>query len=72
MKLQECIKIAKECGLINLKEAYNNIDFHSVNFFIYENIAKEMNELANEIEEKYNLHSLSNEEFFKTIEGIKI
>lgn len=33
MKLFECIKIGKACGLTTLGEAYDNIDIHAMNLF---------------------------------------
>lgn len=55
MKLDECIKIGKECGMTTLGEAYDNISFHSTMLFKYEDIENELQELRNEIGKKYNL-----------------
>lgn len=67
MKLQECIEIGKECGMVTLGEAYDNIDIHSTMLFIWEDIEKEMQELRNEIGKKYNLKIIDT-----NIDGIKI
>jgi len=54
MKLDECIRIAKECGCQTLGEAYDNIEIHSLSLFILDDIIKEMEELQKEIIAKYN------------------
>jgi hypothetical protein len=59
MKLEECIKIGKECGLITLGEAYDNINHHQTMLFAYTEMEKEMQELRNEIGKKYNLNVIS-------------
>ena len=38
MTLHECIEIGQECGLTTLGEAYDNINIHCMNLFLYENI----------------------------------
>lgn len=60
MKLKDCISIAKACELTTLGEAYDNIDFHAITLFKYEEIDKEMQELRNEIGKKYNLKIINN------------
>ena len=55
MKLEECIKIGKDCGLTTLGEAYDNINHSAMSLFIWGEIPKEMAELRNEIGAKYNL-----------------
>ena len=55
MKLNECIEIGKECGLLTLGEAYDNVDNHVMSLFRFPDIEKEMQELRNEIGKKYNL-----------------
>ena len=58
MTLHECIEIGQECGLTTLGEAYDNINIHCMNLFLYENIEKEMQQLRNEIGKKYNFKTL--------------
>jgi len=67
MKLQLCIDIAKESKLTTLGEAYDNIKFLSVDLFALEDIEKELQELRNEIGQKYNLTEIN-----KNINRIKI
>jgi len=55
MKLEECIKIGKDCGLTTLGEAYDNINHSAMSLFIWGEILREMAELRNEIGAKYNL-----------------
>jgi len=72
MTLKECIEIGKECGMTNLKECFNNIDFHTTQLFEYDKMISGLNELSREIEEKYNITHLDNEAFFEYIEKIKV
>ena len=55
MKLEECIKIGKDCGLTTLGEAYDNINHSAMSLFIWGEIPREMIELQNEIATKHNL-----------------
>jgi len=59
MKLEDCINIAKECGLSTLGEAYDNIDNHVLNLFVFDEVQSELQELRNEICQKYNLTIIS-------------
>jgi hypothetical protein len=52
MKIKECVKMAKACGLETMSEAVNNIRIHSTNLFVYEEIAAELNELYAELKER--------------------
>lgn len=67
MKLDECIRIGKECGMTTLGEAYDNIDYHCPMLFEYNKIEDELQELRNEIGKKYNLKIIDT-----NIDGIKI
>ena len=67
MKLEECIRMGKECGMLTLGEAYDNINYHQTSLFIYNKMEKEMQELRNEIGKKYNLTEIS-----QNIDRIKI
>jgi len=59
MKLSNCIEIAIACGLTTLGEAYDNINFHALSLFLYDEIDKEMYELQMEICKEYNLTEIS-------------
>jgi len=59
MTLNKCVKIGKECGLITLGEAYDNISIHSTSLFKYEEIEKELQELRNEIGKKYGFKEIN-------------
>jgi hypothetical protein len=50
MKLREALEMAYECGLETVKEALVNASFCMVNFYPYEQIACEEEELFNEFE----------------------
>lgn len=67
MKLQLCIDIAKECKLTTLGEAYDNVKLLSIDLFTPENMEKELQELRNEIGQKYNLTEITD-----NINGIKL
>jgi len=45
MKLKTAIEIAKDCGLKTVDEAMDNINYHAMNVFAYENITKELKEM---------------------------
>jgi len=45
MKLKEACRIAKECGLITIGEAVDNVDGHCLSLFVYENISTELEEM---------------------------
>lgn len=45
MNLTRCVEIGRFCGLTTIDECVNNIEFHSMNFFKYSEIEKELNEL---------------------------
>ena len=72
MILDECIEIGKECGLTDLRECFNNIDIHSTMLFKYEEINKELNDLIDDIEQKYSIGHLASPEFFEYLQNIKI
>jgi len=59
MTLKECIEMGRECGLITLGEAYDNISIHSTSLFKYEEIENELQELRNEIGKKYNFKEIT-------------
>lgn len=54
MNLKTCLSIAKDCGLTTIGEAYLNIKYHAISIFSYDDINKEMKELADEINELSN------------------
>jgi len=45
MTYKQAEEIGKDCGLTNPSEFVNNIIIHSLNFFAYEDIKKEIDEL---------------------------
>lgn len=45
MKLYEACDLADSCGLPTVKEAFNNVIYHLLNLFPYEQMPKEMDEL---------------------------
>jgi hypothetical protein len=45
MKLKQAIEFAEACGLETLGESVYNIDLHSTNIFVYDEIGKELTEL---------------------------
>lgn len=49
MKLATCLKIGEDCGLSTWEECYNNIDFHSMMIFKYDDIGKELLELQQDM-----------------------
>jgi len=50
MKLEDCLKLGKDCGLKTVGESFYNIKIHAANFFIYDNITEELQEIVNEID----------------------
>ncbi len=72
MTLDECIAMGKECGMTDMRECFNNIDYHSAMLFKYEEINKELNELIHDIEVKYSIGHLASPAFFDYLQGIKI
>ena len=58
--------------MVNMRECFNNIDYHSTMLFKYEEINKELNELIKEIEEKYNIGHLESGDFFNYLGNVKI
>lgn len=72
MTLDKCIEIGRECGMTNMRECFNNIDYHSTMLFKYEEINKELNELIKEIEEKWDIGYLESPDFFDYLGNVKI
>lgn len=48
MKLEEAVKIGRDCGLTTYQEALDNINYHVLNIFVYDEIEKELEELYGE------------------------
>jgi hypothetical protein len=48
MKLKNCLKLGKECGLSTLGECLSNIGLHSSQMFIYTKMGEELAELYEE------------------------
>lgn len=53
MKLEEAIKLGKDCGLETVEECIRNIELHAISLFKYEDINKELNELHNDWKAQY-------------------
>lgn len=49
MTLETCMEIGKECGLNTIEEWYDNIVFHAISIFSYEDITVELLELQKDI-----------------------
>lgn len=45
MKLKKAVRIGKSCGLNTINECILNVEIHSMNFFVLQNIDKELSEL---------------------------
>jgi hypothetical protein len=52
MKLKNCLEMGWICGLKEIGEAVNNVCYHSMMLFSYENIEKEEEELFLEFDDK--------------------
>ena len=52
MNLKSCLEMGRGCGLKTLGEAWNNIELHWMQIFPYDRAFEEIQELADEIDEK--------------------
>lgn len=50
MKLKDALEMGYDCGLETVEEAIINIELHASNLFPYQDIAKELDELYNEVQ----------------------
>ena len=52
MTLQDCLELGRECGLSTLDECVRNVEIHSCSLFNYDDLANELTELYEDIEEQ--------------------
>lgn len=52
MTLQDCLELGRECGLSTLDECVRNVEIHSSSLFKYDDLANELTELYEDIEEQ--------------------
>jgi hypothetical protein len=55
MKYKEAKEIGDECGLYTNQEIIDNIIYHAMNLFVYDDIDKELMELLVDARDNYNI-----------------